>query len=262
MKQILFALFVSVALPLTVGCGGAASERAADVLIPVEEENRLGQQMRAEIDAELTIHANKELQAYVKGLGTKAARAAGKQTPQGITYDFVVVDDDKTVNAFAIPGGTIYIYTGLLKRAANEAEVMGVLGHEVAHVTNRHVAQRLVAIYGISAVASMALGESPSTLAQIVANVAANGFLLKYSRDAEREADRYGVAYSARAGYDPSGFITFFQKMESGGPAFLASHPAPEERIENTRALIKKLNNPPTYNGAEVYAQKKKQFGL
>lgn len=262
MRPLLLALLVSFVVPVSTGCGGPANEAAADVLIPIEEENRLGQQMRAELEKELTIHSNAELQSYVKGLGQKAARGAGNQTPKGIKYDFIVVDDDKTVNAFAIPGGSIYVYTGLLKKASSEAEVMGVLGHEVAHVTNRHVAQRLVAIYGVSALAGIALGENPSTLAQIVANVAANGFLLKYSRDAEREADRYGVAFSARAGYDPNGFISFFKKMEGGGPAFLASHPAPAERVENTRKVIGQLTNPPTYTGAEVYAQKKAQFGL
>ena len=132
--------------------------------------------------------------------------------PGDININFHVVDDPNTVNAFAIPGGDIYIYSGLLLQADTESEVVGVLGHEVAHVTERHIAERLVQTYGIQTLASVALGNNPGMLTQMLAGVAAQGYVLKYGRDQESEADRTGLKYTIDAGYDPQGMVTFFQQ--------------------------------------------------
>jgi len=210
--------------------------------------------MKPEIEKEVKLLNNDKVVDYVKALGAKAVQAASDK-PQGIRFTFKVIDDKKTVNAFAIPGGTIYVYTGLIKKVDDEAELLAVLCHEVAHVTRRHVAQSLIAQQGLETVLQMALGKQPGLLSQLAAGIAANGFLLKYSRDHEREADAYGIGYEAKAGRDPNGFVSFFKKLDDGSPDFLAiisTHPSSKERVELARAKIKELRSPPSERGAEA----------
>lgn len=237
------------------GPGGKATGAAADVLMPPREEERLGREMQREVLKEVDVLENQAIQQYVDELGALVVRAAGNK-PQGITYSFTVLDDDQ-VNAFAMPGGDIYVYTGLLKAADTEAELMSVLAHEVAHVTERHIAEQLVTQYGLQALASAALGNNPGVVSQLVASVAGQGYLLKFSRSAESEADASGLRYLVRAGYDPQGFVSFFQTLERQGgarpPEFLASHPSPENRITAAREMIGELRRPPTKTGRERY---------
>jgi predicted Zn-dependent protease len=260
-------LAVALALPSALfimpGCKtvAGANRLAADLVLPVSEENKLGEQMKKELSKELTLLNNADINSYVKALGKKVALKAAKDTPKGIKITFKVVDDDKTVNAFAIPGGTIYMYTGLLKAAENEAEVMAVLGHEVAHVTKRHVAQRLVAAYGLQAILDVTLGKNPGLLGQLVGGITGNGVLLKHSRDAERESDEVGFKYMVAADYNPQGYVTFFSKLaKASGPEFLAvlqTHPHPEERVKNARAAIKASGKLPSNLGKEKYQEMK-----
>lgn len=250
----------------TSGPGGRMTAAAADVLVPVEQENQLGQQMAAELQAELKLHPDPELQAYVTNIGNRIVAAAQADVPAGISFRFHVVQDDATVNAFAIPGGDIYVYTGLMRLAENEAELAGVLGHEVAHVTNRHIAQRLVAQYGLQSIIAMALGQDAGLLSQIASSVAGQGFLLKYGRDHERESDHDGIAYAAAAGWSPQGFVTFFEKMErlSGGsstPTILVTHPPAAERLESAQKRIAELGPVPDDLGAERYAPVLRRLG-
>lgn len=273
----LAALSLSLAstlpLPLvTSGCQSArgavdtVSSVAADALLPPEQENELGEQLAKEIEAELSMHPDDEVQRYVSRLGDRLVRAARKrgEVPKGIDFTFHVVDDDEQVNAFAIPGGGIYVYSGLLKAAESEAEVAGVLAHEIAHVTERHVAERLVAAYGLSALASLALGENPNLLAQLATQVVGTGVLLKYSRDHEAEADARAIPFLVLAGYNPVGLVTFFDRMaKAAGPTpaafeLLQSHPAPETRIRQAELLIGLLEDKPTYLGKREYAAFKK----
>jgi predicted Zn-dependent protease len=256
-------LSLGMASGVATGCGtmAGANRLAADVLLPVSEENKLGEEMKKELAKELKLLNNNEVNAYVKSLGKKVALKAAKDTPKGIKVTYKVVDDDKTINAFAIPGGTIYIYTGLLKAAENEAELIAVLGHEVAHVTKRHVAQRLVAAYGLQAILDITLGKNPGLLGQLVGGITGNGVLLKHSRDAERESDEVGFKYVVAADYNPSGYVTFFSKLAKGsGPEFLAvvqTHPHPEERVKNARAAIKAAGKVPKNLGKEKYLEMK-----
>jgi predicted Zn-dependent protease len=253
------SLVLSFSVLAVLGASGCAtvSRGAADVLLPVPDENKLGVEMRRELEKELTISQNADAVAYVDKLGGAVARRAARHLPQGIKVSFKVIEDDDTVNAFATPGGVIYVYTGLLKTADNAAEVSAVLGHEVAHVTNRHVAQRLVAANGLAAVTQMALGQDPGLLGQVVGAVVNGGALLKYSRDQEREADQFGITYTNSAGYDPMGFVTFFAKLKSGAPEWVAvfnSHPAPEERMRTIEARVKAMKTRKTELGAEEHA--------
>lgn len=240
----------------TSGAVNKGKEAAARVLLPPAEEVKLGAQLSAETEKELALHPDAAVQNYVAGLGQKVAAAAKNKTPEGITFTFKVVDDPNTVNAFAMPGGYIYVYSGLLLKAESEAEVVGVLGHEVAHVTQRHIAERLVAAYGLQTVTDMALGKSPGQVAQIAAGLAANGYLLKYGRDQESESDRVGLSFVLRAGYNPDGMVSFFEKLAAGGPrppAILSSHPDPADRAKELRALIAKQSKVPSKTGVEDF---------
>lgn len=255
MRTIITLCCLSLVTVFTGSCqtpaGQSITRSAANLVLPPDQEEQLGEQMAAEIRREMRLIEGTELSSYVSRLGRKVVRVA--DAPQGIDFEFHVVDDDEQVNAFAIPGGHIYVTTGLLKAADNEAELMAVLSHEVAHVTQRHIAESLATQYGISMLGSLALGQNPSQLAQLVAGVAAQGYLLKYSRDDEREADEVGMRYLVQTGYSPYGYVTFFEELagQSQPPAFLSSHPHPEERVTNARQMIatyrRNVMEQPTY---------------
>lgn len=236
----------------TIHKGG---EVAANILVPVEQEQQLGAQFEVELDKELKYHPNPEVQTYIQNLGQKVVARAQKDAPK-IKFRFVVVDDDKTVNAFAIPGGKIFIYSGLLKAASSEAEVVGVLGHEVGHVTKRHIAERLVKANGIELLTQMALGQNPGAVSKAVSQMVSQGYLLKFGRDQESESDTVGYRYMIGAGFHPQGMVDFFKKLAARGEGItiIQSHPNPSDRADKIAAMVKKANNLPTYTGAQEFA--------
>ncbi len=223
-----------------------AERLATDAALPVAKEKQLGKKLAKEVEKENKLHKSKELQEYVAKVGKKVA-AKAKDTPKGISYTFKVIDDDESVNAFALPGGHIYVYTGLLKLASDEAELAGVLGHEVAHVSQRHIAERLMAQVGLEGLIGMATGKNSEGLTALAANLAGQGALLSFGRDQESDADVHGLPYAVAAGYDPMGFVRLFEKLKKGeGPGFLVflqSHPLPSERIDDAKAQIAKLKD-------------------
>ena len=250
---------------LLASCGGSfgntVQEFAADQLLPVAQENELGAQLAAELDAELTMHPDPEVQAYIAALGEHVVAVARDRDP-GITFRFHVVQDDETINAFAIPGGYIYLYTGLLLAAESEAEVMAVLAHEVSHVTQRHVAERLVAAVGLEVAIAMALGQDPNAVSELVAGIAGTGALPRHSRTAETEADQVGFGYQVDAGFDPQGFVDFFEKLDGGPrqPELLSSHPNPDNRIDAVEAMLSARDDWPDKVNVEQYAQFQEQL--
>lgn len=161
-------------------------------------------------------------------------------------WEFNLIDDDKTINAFCMPGGKIAVYSGILPIAQDEEGLAVVMGHEVAHAIANHggerMSQLLLAQLGGMAI-SQAMKEKPEKtqqLAMMAYGVGAQvGVLLPYSRQHESEADRIGLILMARAGYDPRAAIPFWQRMgELGGerpPEFLSTHPAPERRVQDIR---------------------------
>ena len=242
------SLLMSSVLLASVSVGACASVResgarlAADAALPPKDEIAIGKKMRIELEKELKLHPSDEVQSYIKNLGKKLA--AGTKSP--VPLRFHVVKDDKEINAFAIPGGDIYVYTGLMKAAHDEAELACVLGHEISHVTRRHVAQQLTSQMGLQAVQDLVLGDDPGALKGLASQLAQTGVLLKFSRDHERDADEHGIPLCNSRGFDPDGLVRMFQtfKRQGEGPAalaFLQSHPLPSERIESAKALIKTL---------------------
>lgn len=263
-RRATMVLMVGLGLALAAGMSGCATgpgakatNAAADVLLPPQQEEQLGQEMRPQVLSEMQELQNPQIQRYIDQLGARVVRAAGGK-PAGIDYTFTVIQGDE-INAFTMPGGDIYVYTGLLKAADNEAELVSVLAHEVAHVTERHIAEKLVASYGLQALTNAALGDNPGMVAQLATSIASQGYLLKYSRSQESQADRTGLAYLVRAGYNPQGFVSFFQKLENQGgarpPEFLSSHPSPSNRISQARQIIGRMRNPPQELGRARYQQ-------
>lgn len=271
-STLLLITILALGAPMLTSCKTAAkvaeqaTETGANLLLPPEQETELGKQLSAELEKEVKLHPSPEVQAYIQELGNEIVRAAGPSVPEGITFTFKVIDDPDTVNAFAMPGGYIYFYSGLLLKAENTSEVIGVMGHEVAHVTERHVAERLVKAYGLQALANMALGKNPGQVKQLVAGLLAQGYLLKYGREQESESDKVGLAYVLRDNkYDPIGMATFFQKLDEGGasvPTIVSSHPDPGERAKRIRELLAAQTNVPENLGTERHQGLYPQFKM
>jgi predicted Zn-dependent protease len=163
-------------------------------------------------------------------------------------YQLEIIDDPNTLNAFALPGGYIYVYTGLLAFLDSEAALAGVLGHEIAHAEQRHATQRLTAYYGVSVLLSLVLGENPSQIEQIAANLLVGLAFLANSRADEDESDQYSFNYLRDTRYYPGGVKFFFEKMRDEGlissqsneiATFLSTHPDPIERISNTEDRLR-----------------------
>jgi predicted Zn-dependent protease len=149
-----------------------------------------------------------------------------------------IIKDDATVNAFAVPGGYLYFYTGLIKVLDNEAEFVGVMAHEMAHVARRHSTAQLTKHYGIDLMLSMLLGKNSNQWVTIAAQLATGLTELKFSRNDEFEADKYAVTYTYPTEWDARGVADFFEKLDSHSstPVFLSTHPADKDRI----AAVKK----------------------
>jgi len=252
----LFA-FVATGMPAVglVACG--AVETIAGLLISREEETALGIELAQDIEQELVIHPDPFVHEYLTGMGLELL-ALIPDVPPEYQFRFQVVKDDDVINAFAAPGGQIYFYTGLMLQADTRAEVMGVMGHEIAHVMRRHGAQQLVTNLGLATVLDLALGQTSSSAVGLAGELAATGALLKYGRDHELESDEYGMNLLLQAGYDPEPYIGFFSKLDamSGSvriPEFLSTHPNPNNRVSALRAQVNAYPGEiPSYRGDDA----------
>lgn len=193
---------------------------------------------------------DKAIQEQVRTVGERiVSRSAAHQTPY--EFQFNVLADPDTVNAFALPGGPIFITRGLLKRLENEAQLAGVLGHEVGHVVGRHSAEKLAksqlgrAIVGAIGVATSDDRHGASSMARMAGEVAVQMVQLKYGREDELQSDSLGVQFMSDAGYDPRGLIDVMKVLAqvSAGkrkPEFMSSHPDPGNRSEQIQQAIAK----------------------
>ena len=216
-----------------------------------EQDVEIGRSVSANAERQLPMLNDARLDAYLNRLGRRLAEKA-----QGVRYQYQFkAVNDKAINAFALPGGFLYVNRGLIEAADNEAQLAGVLGHEIGHVALRHgtnqaskaqVAQAPLTILG----GVLGSGSVGSVLAELGAGFAANSVLLKYSRDAERQADILGTQILYDSSYDPRAMSQFFEKLqaegESGRPAeFFSSHPNPENRAKRVTEEIAKLGGVP-----------------
>ncbi|MBV9773736.1 MAG: M48 family metalloprotease [Gemmatimonadetes bacterium] len=238
-----FNLFRAPALALALG--GTLSLAGCAPAISTQEEVQVGAQNAAQISQQLPIVQDAAINQYVNQIGTSISSRAD---PRGIPYHFFVVNSS-VVNAFSIPGGYVYVNRGLVDRASNASELAGVLGHEIGHVVERHGIEQWQraqnANTGLALLYGVLLGRNPGTLEQVGIQAVGSGVLARYSRDDERQADADGVQFTMRAGYNPNGMVTFFQKLlgeQQGNPSALqqwfSTHPLTQERITSTRQMV------------------------
>ena len=213
-----------------------------------EDELKLGEQVHQELLKQTRLVQDRSINDYVNSVGQRLAR--NSQRPN-IPWRFYVVDD-KSINAFATLGGRVYVHTGLLNATRNESQLASVLGHEIGHIVGRHGLENVkrsqkAGVYaGIATIAGAVLGgQAGADLGGLAGNVIGGGFLMKHSRDAEREADYLGLYNLKDAGYNTGGMVEMFQTLQevsnSSPNAFggiLASHPPAGERAANTRREI------------------------
>lgn len=231
-----------VALAVVVGC---ASLRA-QFLISVSDEVELGRRAQREVAAKTARVKDARVVDYVRTIGLTLVRhARGPKYP----YSFSVANY-REINAFALPGGPVWVHRGVLAAARNEAQVASVLAHEIAHLAQRHAADQLtknLIANGLLGFLGAVLGNQRSAqTAQAAAQVLANGYMLKFSRDDEREADQVGAQLMRRAGWDAREMIAFMELLRheqgrdpSSVEIFLSSHPGPGERATLLRAETK-----------------------
>ena len=182
---------------------------------------------------------------YLNGIVNKILESGEVNYRDDFAWQVYIINDDKTLNAFATPGGYIYVYSGLIKYLDREDDLAGVLGHEIAHADLRHSTRQLQKIYGLNMLLSLALGEG-SGLEQVMGQIVGNITALSFSREYEREADARSVDYLAGTDYECDAAKSFFIKlneMEERGqvPTFLSTHPNPERRIQSIEARSQKI---------------------
>jgi predicted Zn-dependent protease len=214
-------------------------------LMSEAQEIQLGQEMDGQIRQEMGVYENAELQRYVDSVGQRLAKTSERPN---LPWHFTVVDEP-AINAFALPGGYIYLTRGILPFLDDESELAGVLGHEIGHVTARHSAQQYTkatsAGVGLTLLSIFVPEARPLTGA---AETALGVLFLKHGRDDERQADQLGVEYTAKGGWDPIGVAGMLQTLarldeasgsRRGVPNWLSTHPAPADRVAEVREYVK-----------------------
>lgn len=232
-----------------IGAALAALLLSACAPLSISEERALGMQFERQMRDELPFVYDRMIVDYVRKMGAELVAQAG---PQPFSYRFYVVYDHE-INAFAGPAGHVYVHTETILKARNASELAGVLAHEVGHVAERHIAENYnrsrntqigasVLTLGAQVLGGGLIGDATA----LGTSLAAAGWLNSFGREAEHESDVFAVHMMARAGWNPEGLLTFFALLlheeEAGGPEFLSSHPATEDRIAATRAEIAKLD--------------------
>ncbi len=259
-----------LAAALALGCASTRETletEAAKALISDQQENQLGLQVKQELEQKEHVRYLQDPQvvAYVQAIAAKILAQAKRDRPD-VTWQVHVIDDPKTVNAFATPGGYLYVYSGLLLAADDQSEVAGVLGHESGHVVARHSARSMVDAFGLQALAQAALGKDPSTVSQIATGLVGQGVMLAHSRGEEAEADTYGLRYANAAGFDPHGLVDFFKKLaamegkQPGITKYLSDHPATPDRIAAGERYIADHHLSATFRGAPEQAAVKQRL--
>ena len=230
-----------LAVALALGCGSSGGNFN---LISIEEEWRMGEQLSREVERQIRLNNDPAVNSYVRAMGQRIVA----QTPMAnLPWQFHVVDDP-AINAFAIPGGHVYVNSGLIANAGTASELAGVMAHEISHVVARHSTEQLSRQYGLSVLAGVVLGQNPGELQQIAAQIVAQGAFARFSREAEREADELGLRFMYDANYDPRGMASMFrellehqQREPSRVEAFFSTHPTTEARVRDAERRAQQL---------------------
>jgi predicted Zn-dependent protease len=212
-----------------------------------QQDIEIGREVAKDAERQFELINNNNANAYIAALGQQLAAKAPNEYK--FPFYFKIVND-RTMNAFALPGGPIYIHRGAIEAADNEAQLAGVVGHEIGHILLRHgtnQATKAQRTQGVLGILGAVLGEGAAgQIAAIGGSFLANSVLLKYSRDAETQADLMGTQILYDLGYDPKAMAEFFEKLakeQKGSKAqeFFSNHPIPANRVTNVNAEIKKL---------------------
>ncbi len=243
-------------LDLLLGCTRApVTGREQIIFYSEEKERELGIEAYRDVLRQFPLSTNPETNAMIRRVGERIAAAANKPS---YDWEFAVIQDDKIINAFCLPGGKVAFFTGILKHTQSEAGVATVMGHEVAHATQRHGVERisrglLEQIAQFGAIAGAATGKVNPAVVQGLLSAYGVGVVLPFSRVQESEADYIGLRLMAQAGYDPHESIAFWERMSgcprnmigklcfrsgAGVPEFLSTHPSEETRIKNLERWI------------------------
>jgi metalloendopeptidase OMA1, mitochondrial len=254
LKFILVALLITITACIT----NSVSEKSALILIPFSQELSLGTQSYSEILSKEKVSQNTRLNKMIQRVGKRLA--AVSDMPD-LDWEFKLIESPQQ-NAFALPGGKVAFYTGILQICENEAEVATVMGHEIAHAIARHGAQRMtqqILISGAVSFASLNYSNSQykSLTLEALGIGAKYGFQLPFSRANEFEADEIGIVYMTRAGYDPNEAVNIWSRFQNTKgnqpPEFMSTHPSDETRIERLSKLLpnalKKYGTAPVQHG-------------
>ncbi|HEY7569691.1 MAG TPA: M48 family metallopeptidase [Gemmatimonadaceae bacterium] len=213
-------------------------------VVSTQQEVELGTQYAQQINAQLPIMNDASVNSYINSLGNSIARVADTRN---LRWRFYVVDS-REVNAFAVPGGYVYINRGLIERARTMNQLAGAMAHEIAHVTRRHSVQQMAQAQRADAgltLACILTSVCQSGAASAAIQVGGSALFAKFSRDDEQEADEYGVQYLVQAGIDPRGMVDMFRTLlnerrsqPTAVDAWFRTHPLEEDRIAQTQAQI------------------------
>jgi len=260
-KRIAIVCTVCACLLALAACQQApVTRRRQLILVTAAQEAEMGEQAYAEVLRTSKLSDDAEMTGTLRQVGARIAAAANRPDFQ---WEFNLIESDQ-VNAFALPGGKVAFYTGILPICRNEAAVACVMGHEVAHVLARHGAERVsqvVLVEAVGAGLAVALGsKDPAVRNGVLAAYGLGtsvGVLLPYSRTHESEADRIGIELMAQAGYDPAEAPALWERMAglggSGSPEFLSTHPDPDRRADALRAVLPEMEN--------IYRSAPRQYG-
>ncbi len=248
-KQIIAAAILAL---LFIGCSKAPiTGRNQLIMVSASQELALGFKSAQQVLQTERISTNPVKTAQVKRIGEKIAQTTEALHNVNYKWEFFLIDNDEEANAFCLPGGKVFIYTGILRYIANDDELAAIMGHEIAHALARHGAERMSSgqlqqVGGQVLGTVMQMRGNPAKTAMVMQAFGIGtqvGIMLPHSRTQEYEADHIGLVLAAKSGYNPRSALSFWGKFGASGktpPEYLSTHPAPANRIAELRALLPK----------------------
>lgn len=250
MKRIFFGgLLLLIGTVMFYRCSNDSRSSGGVNIFAIDDDKKLGLQMSQQIEADPVQYPLLNTTTYATAYSYLYKMRDTILATHKVAYDTVfpwslnIIYNDTVVNAFCTPGGYIYIYTGIIKSLDNEAELAGVMAHEMAHAANRHSTDQLTKVYGVQLLLGLLTGDNPGTVAQIVSGLAQGLASLAFSRQDEYQADEYAVKYLYSTSYDAMSLADFFTKIEGlpRPPTFLSTHPSPTDRKTKISEIFNSL---------------------
>ena len=244
--RLLMILTLSATVVPATGCGGSALSREQEIALGEENAPKFLSEGGGPVPSP-------EVRDYVNDIGNKLLRQLSPEDARDLPWEFQVINSAQ-INAFALPGGKVFISRGLMERLSNEAELAAVLGHEIGHVVAQHIGKQMQQAMGLQIGLAVLGAATESQWTEVLGGVGGQLYLLKFGRGQETEADDIGMNYMVKAGYDPAGMLGVHRVLlEAAGSGraveFLSTHPDPQRRLEFAQARIERdfqstKNNP------------------